>query len=138
MLTGGTFSANPLSAAAGLAALNKLNDDVYSKINHLSECFKLTLNEQFQINNIPFHADGYKSINRIYFTEHSVNNRTHRDSLEISPQQQTTFRSLLWREGVIWPTNGIVCMPTTQTVETLEQVIHSIIKAAKMALSNNE
>lgn len=131
ILTGGTFSANPMSATAGLATLEQLNSQVYTRIQQLTEFFLSNLNQAFKDNKINFFADGSGSINRIYFTTHNIKNRQQRDSFEISAEKQTKFRSLLMQQNILWPTNGIICMPASQNETLLSEVIDKIIYAAK-------
>ncbi|MEP2654074.1 MAG: aminotransferase class III-fold pyridoxal phosphate-dependent enzyme [Paraglaciecola sp.] len=135
ILTGGTFSANPLSAAAGLATLNKLNEQVYTQIADLSDYFRNSLNREFEKFDIPFMANGYKSISRIYFTNSPIQNRKQRDALELPADVQSKFRYELWKVGIIWPTNGIVCMPMTQNISTLDIVINHAVNSAKKVLT---
>jgi glutamate-1-semialdehyde 2,1-aminomutase len=131
ILTGGTFSANPLSAAAGLATLNKLTEHVYFKLESLGEYFRKTLNQLFELQRIPFKAGGYKSINRIYFTDLPLKNRAERDKYEISADKQRQFRELLYKEQVIWPTNGVICLPSSLDLATLDEVIDKVLAAAQ-------
>ncbi|MFA3790609.1 aminotransferase class III-fold pyridoxal phosphate-dependent enzyme [Aliiglaciecola sp. SL4] len=131
ILTGGTFSANPISAAAGLATLDQLTPQTYTKIKHLTDFFLTKLNQAFQEHKIKFNADGSGSINRIYFTDQKIKNRKQRDSFEISAEKQTSFRTVMLQQGVLWPTNGIICMPASQNEKLLTEVIEKIIYAAK-------
>jgi glutamate-1-semialdehyde 2,1-aminomutase len=134
ILTGGTFSANPLTAAAGLATLKKLNDDLYLKLNALGEHFRQELNNGFKLHGIPFKADGYKSINRVYFTDQSIRNRAERDKLELPAEKQNQFRKSLYEQKVIWPTNGVICLSSSLDIVTLDEVIEKVIIAAKNTL----
>jgi len=131
MLTGGTFSANPLSAATGNATLDKLNKQSYQELNRLGALFRELANEQLNYYKIPFKAEGIGSISRIYFTNQPIKNRKERDQLEINNGLQAKFRQHLWRNKVIWPNNGIICNALCQTDELIEHVITRVINAAK-------
>lgn len=135
ILTGGTFSANPLSSAAGLATLNKLSFETYEHLQQLSEYFRDRLNKSFLEAELPFSAGGFKSVNRVYFTNKSFKNRQQRDALEMAPNLQARFRTYLWDKKIIWPGNGIVCLPTTQTKEILDYVADEVLLAAKLVTS---
>ena len=135
ILTGGTFSANPLSAAAGFATLSKLDQRCYEHLDDLSDFFRNTLNDMFETRSLPFRAGGYKSINRVYFTDKPFDNRTQRDALELPTEAQAHFRQLLWQEHIIWPTNGIVCLPVTQDKETLSEVFTHLVNAAEKVVT---
>lgn len=134
ILTGGTFSANPLSAASALATLNELNESLYTDIDKLAKYFRKKLNELFKSNHIPFKADGIYSISRVYFTDHTIKNRQERDEYELPSHLQLKFRELLWEKNIIWPNNGIVCFSITHNIRLIDTVITEIITAAKQVL----
>jgi glutamate-1-semialdehyde 2,1-aminomutase len=102
ILTGGTFSANPISATAGLATLEQLNSQVYARIQQLTDFFLSNLNQAFKDNKIDFFADGSGSINRIYFTTQKIKNRQQRDTFEIPAEKQAKFRALLMQQHILW------------------------------------
>ena len=132
ILTGGTFSANPISATAGLATLEQLDSQTYARIQQLTDFFLTQLNHAFRDNKIDFITDGSGSINRIYFTTQKIKNRQQRDTFEIPAEKQAKFRALLMQQHILWPTNGIICMPASQNEELLTEVIEKIIYAAKV------
>jgi glutamate-1-semialdehyde 2,1-aminomutase len=72
---GGTFSANPLTMAAGLATLNFLrsNPGVYSKINRLGESVRRGLAKIFAESQVPCEVTGTGSI----FMPHFGRNEVH-------------------------------------------------------------
>jgi glutamate-1-semialdehyde 2,1-aminomutase len=131
MLTGGTFSANPLSTATGTEVLSHLNAASYETLNSLGTLFRQLTNEKFEHYNIPFRARGLGSISRIYFTDKPVRNRAERDLFEIDAKLQIKFRQLLWQSRVIWPANGIICQALCQSNQLIEEITNHIIDAAK-------
>ena len=52
--TGGTFSANPLVATAGLSVLNILNTKDYNYINQLGELMRSLVNANYKKTNSSF------------------------------------------------------------------------------------
>ena len=130
MLTGGTFSANPLSAAAGNAAIIQLDEHSYKKLDGLGALFRQLANEKFVHFNIPFKADGLGSISRIYFTDQPFKNREERDQLEIKNSLQSQFKTKLWEKKIIWPTNGIICNALCQTNELIQHVVEQVVDTA--------
>lgn len=126
ILTGGTFSANPFVALAGLATLKKLSSDVYLDLNFIGEYFRERMNSAFVKNSLPLYADGVGSISRIYFTPTKINNREERDKLEMSPDVQRQFRLSLEKKNILWPTNGILCHSTCFTKEIANTVVDEV------------
>lgn len=122
MLTGGTFSGNPLIASAGNAVLKLLDKDMYNDLEVFSEKFKSELNSKIKKENLPFLFEGYKSFNRLYFTDKFVRNRKERDANELSIELQKKFRRQLFMNKVIWPNNGIVCLSLSQNPDAFSKI----------------
>jgi glutamate-1-semialdehyde 2,1-aminomutase len=72
---GGTFSANPVTMAAGLATLNflKKNRDVYTKIDRLGGMARKGLDKIFEQAGIPCRVTGTGSIFLTHFGKEMVN-----------------------------------------------------------------
>jgi glutamate-1-semialdehyde 2,1-aminomutase len=130
VLTGGTFSANPLIAAVSLAVVRTLKNQNYNTIDDLSELMRSKLNSYFINKNLPFSMIGIASISRLAFTNHFFRNRRERDALESSLMVQEIFRKSLMDQDVLWPTNGIVftgfCHSEEQITELSEKVINAV------------
>lgn len=129
ILTGGTFSANPLVAAASSAVLSQLVSADYRHIDELGERFRSLLNQGFKLQGLPMSAIGIGSFNRVAFTASSFRNRAERDALELPAATQYRFRQRLLDNGVLWPTNGIVftgfCHEQTDIDWLYQQVLAS-------------
>jgi glutamate-1-semialdehyde 2,1-aminomutase len=59
---GGTFNGNPLSAAAGIAALQLLTDTAFHAINSLGDRLRLGLSQLVAENELPFKVNGVGSM----------------------------------------------------------------------------
>ena len=70
--TGGTFSANPLVATAGLSVLNILDTKDYNYINQLGELLRSLVNSYYKKYGIPLSIIGTNSISRIVFTDQNL------------------------------------------------------------------
>jgi glutamate-1-semialdehyde 2,1-aminomutase len=75
-----TFSGNPLSMAAGAAAMAQLNPQNIEHINSLGEHFRQGVNETFQRHGIRGQATGLGSLSNIHLTDQPINDA--RDSLD--------------------------------------------------------
>ena len=136
ILTGGTFSANPLIAATGLAVIQALKKQNYDEIDDLGILMRTTLNHSFKNNNIPYSVIGTGSISRLAFTDQPFQNRSERDALEASQEIQNLFRKLLLEQDVLWPTNGIIFSGFCHTKELIQIICDKVINAASSTLAD--
>ena len=70
----GTFSAHPVTMAAGLATLNALTPEAIERLNSLGLQLKDGLNQLFTTNDIPARAVCTGSVFSLYFTEGPIYN----------------------------------------------------------------
>ena len=120
--TGGTFSANPLVATAGLSVLNILGAKDYNYINQLGDLLRSLVNSYYKKYGIPLSVIGTNSISRIVFTNQKFKNRMERDYLEQGTQnKQIEFRKKMLDKNILWPNNGILFTGFCNTKNQIEK-----------------
>ncbi len=125
--TGGTFSANPLVATAGLSVLNILETKDYNYINQLGELMRNLVNSYYKKYGIPLSVIGTNSISRIVFTDQKFKNRMERDYLEQGTQKkQIEFRKKMFDRNILWPNNGILFTGFCNTKKEIENLATKI------------
>ena len=125
--TGGTFSANPLVATAGLSVLNILETKEYSYINQLGELMRNSVNTYFRKYGIPLSVIGTNSISKLVFTDKKFKNRMERDYLEKDTQdKQIEFRKRMVDKKILWPNNGILFTGFCNTRNEIENLAAKI------------
>ena len=125
--TGGTFSANPLVATAGLSVLNILDTKDYNYINQLGELLRSLVNSYYKKYGIPLSIIGTNSISRIVFTDQKFKNRMERDYLEQGTQKkQIEFRKKMLGKNILWPNNGILFTGFCNTKKEIENLAAKI------------
>lgn len=134
MLSGGTFSANPLMAATATAVLNCLQQADFSLLNDMAEQFRNATNQKIDKLNIPCAMAGAGSINRLYFTNKPVRNRAQRDALEAPHTVQREFRNIMLERGILWPTNGIIFNGFCHTQAELDHLSDNIVAALSISM----
>ncbi len=98
----GTFSGNPVVAAAGLASLKLLNADFYRTLNDRSEQFAKEMNTFFSENNVNAKFSHYKSMLSIRFSTKSVKNYDDARACASDEIYSKLFWHLL-KNGIYWP-----------------------------------
>ena len=138
ILTGGTFSANPLIAVTSLAVIQALKKQNYDRIDDLGVLMRSILNRSFKNKNIPYSVIGVGSVSRLAFTDQPFQNRSERDALEASQEIQNLFRKLLLDQDVLWPTNGIIFSGFCHTKELIESLCEKVINAASSTIAHKD
>ncbi|MGU5646344.1 aminotransferase class III-fold pyridoxal phosphate-dependent enzyme [Aeromonas caviae] len=132
MLSGGTFSANPLMATAACAVINCLKSRDYSVIDNLASILREQTNKQLIEMKMPCRLSGEASINRLYFTDQPVQNRAHRDRMELDSNFQHRFRENMMKLDVLWPTNGIIFTGFCHDEKIIADLSLKIVSALQM------
>lgn len=104
----GTFNGNPLSMAAGLAAMGELEDgSVYKKVDGLARTLREGLQEMAQGLGFETRTYGVASMFQIYFTEGEVSD--YRTALRADRELFLRFQKGLLARGVFLPPSQYEC-----------------------------
>ena len=123
VISGGTYSGNPLSAAAGLAALNKLTPAMHARLDAMGARMRTGLNQIFRAARQSAQASGDGSLFQIVPTDRPLTN--YRDV----PQDAAAFdwldrlhRGLLCN-GVIVSHRGLSCVSSPMGEAEVDEVL---------------
>lgn len=98
----GTFTGNPVSLAAGLAALQVIETEpVLERIDALAERLREGLRRLFAAYEVSAHVTGVRSVFQVHFSE--AEPRSRRDMLQGNRELTRLFLLGLVAEGVLWP-----------------------------------
>jgi glutamate-1-semialdehyde 2,1-aminomutase len=98
----GTFTANPVSIAAGMASLRVLETEpVLERIDALAERLRQGLRRLFTAYEVNAHVTGVGSIFQVHFSE--AEPRSRRDMIAGNRELTRLFLLGLIAEGVLWP-----------------------------------
>ncbi len=132
---GGTFSANPLSVAAGMEVMRYLRENeavIYPCLNENGALLKNGVNEFCEARNIPAYMTGAGSMLRLVFSSRSVRSRRERDFAEVNPEVQKEFYASLLASGVHVGTNRLnflsICHDQTIIRKVLDSYTESLDK----------
>lgn len=97
----GTFSASPLSVAAGLAALKTMEDSaVFSRMNELGERMRRGLKEASEEAGYAVQVTGYGSMFHTHFTKETV--RSARQAEDSDQELLREFHVRMLRQGIFF------------------------------------
>ncbi len=123
---GGTFSANPVTMRAGLAAMQLLDDAAFARLDAIGARVREGINDAFRRHGVPGGAVGHGSLLKIHFTERRV--RDYRSACLTAEQteRQTAFSRSLLNRGVLAPGNGLMALSTPMTDDDVATIIEAI------------
>ncbi len=130
----GTYSANPVTSAAGLATLNALTPAAYTRLNALGDRLRDGLNAGFATHKLPAVAAGMGSLFAIYLTDNGSAPHDYRSSLALDRTHvQDTFLSLC-NSGQYLPFGLSMC---ALSLPMGEQEIDGLIAVAVDAIATS-
>ncbi len=133
---GGTFSANPLSLAAGATTLSilKSEPEIYETLDNAGTRIADELNDFCLARGIDGQVSRCSSMFRFIFTSKNVTDRRNRDTLEASEIVQRRFYNTLEENGLSTGTNRINFLSTFHDASVLDKVIVAFKKTIEKEL----
>jgi glutamate-1-semialdehyde 2,1-aminomutase len=122
-----TFSGNPLSMAAGIAALDELTPDVYDRLNAAGDSLRDGFNRAFEEVGIRGQATGLGSLVNLHLTDRPVTSA--RDSVaalvEAGPIPMHLHLCML-RRGIFPASRQMYCISTPMTAEHIRRAVDAL------------
>lgn len=133
---GGTFSANPMTIAAGLATLRYLvqHPETYDHLATAGSLLRSSINWDCQQHSLPAHMMGVGSISRLILAAERVNSRRERDLQELGTEAQQWFYTCVKAHGVWIGTNRIQFLSTQHGVSEIGKVAAALCKGLSGAV----
>jgi glutamate-1-semialdehyde 2,1-aminomutase len=125
---GGTFNANPLSMAAGLATLDALTPEEYVRLDALAHELEAKLEALFAGAGLAAYVTRAGSLFNVHLTEGPV--RTHADVLAADRALLAELQLALLGHGILWTPRGMGCLSTPMTSAEID----AFVDAARQAL----
>lgn len=120
---GGTFSANPLSMTAGLAAMAALDDAAFARLERLGDDLRARLSETIKNRQAPFCITGAGSLLRIHPRRRTP--REFREAYE-GPAEAAAMKALsrfFGANGIIIPAAAAACLSTPMDAAEIDTIV---------------
>lgn len=129
----GTFTANPLTMAAGLAAMRMLDEPAIERLNALGEKTRKDLNEAFKIAGVPGRVTGEGSLFVPHLSDEPLGDyrstyRAH--AARAAERADALFRHLL-DEGIYTAIIGLCCLSTPMGEAEIERLAEATLGALR-------
>ena len=128
---GGTFSANPVTMRAGLAAMELLDDAAFARLDATGNAVRTGIDEAFRRNGVPGRTVGLGSLLKVHFADRPIRDYRSAWLNEEETRRQVIFSQGLLNRGVLAAGYGLFALSTPMT----DTDVDLIIAAASEALS---
>jgi glutamate-1-semialdehyde 2,1-aminomutase len=128
ILSGGTFSANPVTMTAGLAAMQAMDLATFARLEDMGARLRARLNDVFKRNGQPGQVTGDGSLFRVLTVSRPLHN--YRDSIEAGADERSyrLFLALL-DAGIMVNDNGLGCLSTPMGETDLDRIEDALKRA---------
>jgi glutamate-1-semialdehyde 2,1-aminomutase len=118
----GTFTENPVSVAAGMAALDLLeNEPILERANAAGDALRSGLARQFEAHGVQAAVTGQGSILQVHIGATGIRNR--RDVVRADVEATRRFLLGMVAEGVLWPPIHPAVTSSAHDAESVETVL---------------
>jgi glutamate-1-semialdehyde 2,1-aminomutase len=128
---GGTFSANPVTMRAGLAAMELLDEAAFARLDAIGEAVRSGIDEAFRRTGVPGRTVGLGSLLKIHFADRPIRDYRSAYMTEQEAQRQAVFNRGLLNRGVLAAGYGLMALSTPMG----DADVDAIIAAASEALA---
>lgn len=127
---GGTFSANPVTMRAGIAAMQLLDDAAFARLDAIGQAVRSGMDAAFRRHGVPGGTVGMGSLLKIHFADRPVRDYRSAYLTDQEAQRQAVFNRAILNRGVLAASNGLMALSTPMT----DADIDAIVEAASGAL----
>jgi glutamate-1-semialdehyde 2,1-aminomutase len=127
---GGTFSANPVTMRAGIAAMELLDGAAFARLDAMGAAVRSGIDAAFKRHGVPGGTVGLGSLLKVHFADRPIRDYRSAYMSEEEGRRQAVFSRGLLNRGVLAAGYGLMALSTPMT----DADIHAIINAASGAL----
>lgn len=127
---GGTFSANPVTMRAGIAAMELLDEAAFARLEDMGEAVRKGIDQAFRRCGVPGGTVGLGSLLKIHFADRPIRDYRSAYLTEQEARRQVVFNRGLLNRGVLAAGYGLMALSTPMT----DADIDAIVAAASGAL----
>lgn len=128
---GGTFNANPVTMAAGLASMRLLTREAFARLSALGDYAREECRRAFRVAEMPGQVTGGGSLLMLHLTDKPL--RSYRDAWR-NDQEQARFARLhrnLLNNGVVISSSGLGAVTTPMGEREIDQFASALLTSLK-------
>lgn len=132
---GGTFSANPMTMMAGIAALEDLTPDAFTHLDRLGELFDAGIRDCFARHGVTSQITGLGSLRRIHLSATPLSDFRSTFAAGDGPRRVAALARALFDEGLLIAGNGLMAFSTAMTPDDIGQIVDIFDRALPKTFS---
>jgi glutamate-1-semialdehyde 2,1-aminomutase len=129
---GGTFNANPVTMAAGLAAMQLLTPDAFTRLDELGAKLRAALDDCFSQAAVPGRVTGLGSLFRVHPIDRELTDYRSTRTTPVEGERLVRLVRRLMEHGVLMSVTGLGCLSTPMGDAELEGLVETF--AAVLAM----
>jgi glutamate-1-semialdehyde 2,1-aminomutase len=129
---GGTFNANPVTMAAGLAAMRLLTREVYDRLGDLGAKLRASLDDCFRQAGVPGRVTGMGSLFRLHPVDRDLTDYRSTRASAAEAERLTRLVRRLMEHGVLMSVTGLGCLSTPMGDSELEGLVETFAAVLEM------
>lgn len=129
VVSGGTFSGNPFTMAAGLAAMEQMTPEMYTRLDALGERLRSRANAVFKAAGEPGQLTGDGSLFRVILTWDPIVDYRSGVKNASAGQRMAQLHLNLLEEGIIIDRNGLGCLSTPMAEAEVDAFVSALERA---------
>jgi len=126
---GGTFSANPMSMTAGIAALNALTTAAFDHLEQLAGQFDAGMRDCFARHGVAAQVTGLGSLRRIHLSAAPISDFRSTFAADDGIKRVAALARAVFDEGVIMAGNGLMAFSTAMTASDVDEIVAAFDRA---------
>ncbi|MBO4227905.1 aspartate aminotransferase family protein [Bradyrhizobium neotropicale] len=120
---GGTFSANPVTMRAGLAAMELLDKAAFKRLDAIGQAVRDGIDAAFRRTGVPGRTVGLGSLLKIHFTDRNIRDYRSAYLNEAEAKRQTVFNSGLLNRGIFMANYGLMALSLPMSDADVDQIV---------------
>jgi glutamate-1-semialdehyde 2,1-aminomutase len=129
---GGTFNANPVTMAAGLAAMRLLTPDAYARLADLGAKLRASLEDCFKQAGVPGRVTGLGSLFRLHPMDRELSDYRSTRATPAEAERLVRLVRRLLEHGVLMSVTGLGCLSTPMGDAELEGLVETFAAVLEM------
>src|SRR5499427_8038092 len=129
---GGTFNANPVTMAAGLAAMRLLTPDAYARLDDLGAKLRASLDDCFKQAGVPGRVTGLGSLFRLHAVDRELSDYRSTRATPAESERLVRLVRRLMEHGVLMSITGLGCLSTPMGDAELEGLVETFAAVLEM------
>jgi len=129
---GGTFNANPVTMAAGLAAMRLLTPDAFARLDELGARLRASLDDCFKQAGVPGRVAGLGSLFRLHAIDRELSDYRSTRTTPAESERLVRLVRRLMEHGVLMSITGLGCLSTAMAEPELEALVETFAAILEM------